>query len=254
MKTVLVLIDGMRPDAMVKIDYANELMKKGSYTLNASTVMPSVTLPCHMSLFHSVDPSTHGTTTNTNAPQVRPIDGLFEAIASAKKRSAFFYSWGPLRDLGAPASTVHSVFRKGAVYGYDKVNDMLTDDAIDFLTKNDADFSFLYLGYVDEAGHAQGWLSDYYMEAMQNSFDNIKRLIDSLNGEYTFIITADHGGHDRMHGTDMPEDMTIPLIVVGKDFEAGKTIENANIKDIAPTVTKLLGVENPPEWEGKSLI
>ena len=92
------------------------------------------------------------------------------------------------------------------------------------------------------------------MEAMQNSFDNIKRLIDSLNGEYTFIITADHGGHDRMHGTDMPEDMTIPLIVVGKDFEAGKTIENANIKDIAPTVTKLLGVENPPEWEGKSLI
>ena len=27
MKTVLVLIDGMRPDAMVKIDYANELMQ-----------------------------------------------------------------------------------------------------------------------------------------------------------------------------------------------------------------------------------
>ena len=40
--------------------------------------MPSVTLPCHMSLFHSVDPDRHGITTNGYVPQVRPIKGMFD--------------------------------------------------------------------------------------------------------------------------------------------------------------------------------
>ena len=57
-----------------------------------------------------------------------------------------------------------------------------------------------------------------------------------------------------MHGTDMPEDMTIPIILEGKPFEKGKIIENANIIDIAPTVAKLLDTEPNDTWEGKSLI
>lgn len=72
--------------------------------------------------------------------------------------------------------------------------------------------------------------------------------------EYTVIVTADHGGHDRIHGTDLLEDMTIPLIIMGKGFEAGKELENANIMDIAPTIAKLLNVEADEEWEGESLI
>ena len=55
-------------------------------------------------------------------------------------------------------------------------------------------------------------------------------------------------------GTELPEDMTIPLIVIGKDFAPGEAFEGANIKDIAPTITKLLGVEPSEDWEGHSLI
>ena len=66
-KVVLILVDGMRPDGMLKCGhpFVEELMKKSSYSLTAKTVFPSVTLPCHMSLFHSVDPDRHGVTTNT---------------------------------------------------------------------------------------------------------------------------------------------------------------------------------------------
>ena len=35
-------------------------------------------------------------------------------------------------------------------------------------------------------------------------------------------FTADHGGHDRTHGTGSPEDMTIPFIIKGKNFKAGE--------------------------------
>ena len=52
----------------------------------------------------------------------------------------------------------------------------------------------------------------------------------------------------------MPEDMNIPVILMGKAFKEGRQIQNADIKDIAPTVTALLGVNANSEWEGKSLL
>ena len=66
-KVVLVLVDGMRPDAMLACGhpFAQKLVSMSSHALDAQTVMPSVTLPCHMSLFHSVDPDRHGILTNT---------------------------------------------------------------------------------------------------------------------------------------------------------------------------------------------
>lgn len=254
MKTLLILVDGMRPDALSQIPQAQEIMKRCAFTTKATTVMPSVTLPCHMSLFHSVDPTRHGTTTNTYAPQVRPIDGLCEVLSKNKKSCAMFYNWHELRDLVRPGSLIHSYFCKGSSIGWEKANNMVTDAAIQFLSACDTDFAFLYLGYVDEAGHAHGWMSKEYMQAMENSFENIQRVLDTLSEDYTVIITADHGGHERMHGTDLPEDMTIPVIIQGKDFPSGKNLENVNIKDFAPTITKLLGVEPDETWEGKSLL
>ena len=56
MKALVVIVDGMRPDALIKTENAKFLLENSKYTLNARTVTPSVTLPCHMSLFHSVDP------------------------------------------------------------------------------------------------------------------------------------------------------------------------------------------------------
>ena len=102
MRVLLILVDGMRPDSLTDIQKAQGIIKKSLYTMEAQTVMPSVTLPCHMSLFHSVDPSRHGTTTNTYAPQVRPINGLCEVIKNNHKSSAFFYSWEELLDFTRP--------------------------------------------------------------------------------------------------------------------------------------------------------
>ena len=244
MRTLLILVDGMRPDSLAGIDTAQSIISRSAYTMNARTVTPSVTLPCHVSLFCSVDPSRHGTTTNTYMPQVRPVRGLCEVLLASKKRSAFFYNWEELRDLSRPNSLAFSYFCKGRDIGYDKANDIVSAAAVDYLNKNYIDFSFLYLGYTDAAGHKHGWMSEEYVNALENSWRN----------DYTVIITADHGGHDRTHGTELPEDMTIPVIILGKGFERGNTLENVNIKDLAPTLARLLDVEPDDEWEGKSLI
>lgn len=254
MKTLLILVDGMRPDALENIPQAQRLMKEAAFSLKAETVMPSVTLPCHVSLFHSVDPSRHGTTTNTYAPQVRPIKGLCEVLKEHKKRSAFFYNWEQLRDLSRPGSLSFSYFCKGGEIGYEQANNAVTNAAMAYIPKEQPDFAFLYLGYVDDAGHRFGWMSEEYMAAMKNSWENIDRILSVLPEDYTVFITADHGGHDRTHGTDMPEDMTIPLMIKGPDLEPGRELKNANIKDIAPTIAQLLGALPEEEWEGKSLL
>lgn len=256
MKTVLVLVDGMRPDSIIENPIAQDMMKKGSYCLNAQTVMPSVTLPCHMSLFHSVDPGRHGTTTNTYMPQVRPVNGICEVLRPAGKKCAFFYNWEQLRDLTRPSMLAYSFFTAGRFHKgwYEGANANVTDAAIDYIQKESPDFSFVYLGWTDEAGHKHGWMSDEYMRAMDGSWKQIQRIRDILTEEYTLIVIADHGGHDRTHGTDMPEDMTIPVLIEGKDFEAGKELPEVSIKDIAPTIAALVGVEADDEWEGKSLL
>ena len=254
MKTVLILVDGMRPDELENIPIAADFAKSSSYTMNATTVFPSVTLPCHVSLFHSVDPMRHGTTTNTYSPQVRPVKGLCEVLNDNQLNCAFFYNWEELRDLSRPGSLIKSYYVSDKKLGFEEANRLVTDAAITSLTEDDPDFIFLYLGWPDHAGHWHGWLSDEYFHAVRRSWDEIERFVSHLNDDYTVFVTADHGGHDRGHGADIPEDMIIPLYIKGKQFEKNKIIENASILDIAPTIAKLHNVNCPIEWEGKSLI
>ena len=254
MKVILFVVDGMRPDALENIESAQRIIKKSTYTMNGETVFPSVTLPCHMSLFHSVAPDRHGTTTNIYMPQVRPVNGLCEVLKLYNKKSAMFYNWEDIRDVSRPNSLAHSAFYAGKKLGYLETGEMLTNELINYVKAFDTDFTFFLMGYTDWAGHKFGWMSDKYMSAMESSWSNIEKIMNELGDEYTYIITADHGGHDRTHGSEMPEDMIIPIMFCGKDFEEGKEIDGVKLIDIAPTVTTLLGVEPDEEWEGTSLI
>ena len=66
-KVILISIDGMRPDGFLQCGhpFVEQMMQKFSYTLTGSSVMPSVTLPCHTSIFYGVPPMRHGILTNT---------------------------------------------------------------------------------------------------------------------------------------------------------------------------------------------
>ena len=254
-KVILISIDGMRPDGVESCGnpFVEELKKIGSYTLNAKTVLPSVTLPCHMSLFHSVTPERHGITTNLYMPPVRPVDGLFEVIKNAGGVSSMYYGWEPLRDVARPGSLKAAEYINA--YSFDHTDGMLTDSALSYIQKAKPDFVFLYMVETDEkGGHDNGWMSKEYLEVINHAINNVKRVIEKFGSEYTVIITADHGGHDRGHGTDMPEDTTIPMFFVGKEFECGKELSGISILDLAPTVADIMNLNVPREWEGKSIL
>ena len=254
MKVLLILCDGMRPDSLVDIPQVEEMKKKASYAMDAQTVVPPVTLPCHVSLFHSVPPQRHGTMTNVYVQQVRPVKSLFEKLTANGKTCAMFYSWEELRDVSVPGCLAHSSYWGGWKYSYETASENLAEEAVAYLKESQPDFTFLYFGEPDGAGHTHGWMSEEYLEAVRHSWKLVEKVVASLEDDYTVFVTADHGGHERNHGVDIPEDMTIPVFALGKDFAPGKALENVSILDFAPTVTKLLGVEPDGDWEGKPLL
>jgi phosphopentomutase len=201
---------------------------------------------------HSVTPQRHGILTNTYVPQVRPVSGIFEKIKHSGGISAMFYGWEPLRDIAMPGALKFSTYINA--YMKESSDTVLCDEAIEVISENKPDFAFLYMVETDEkGGHDNGWMSDEYLRRISVAIDNVKRIFENFGDEYSIIIMSDHGGHDRTHGSTLPEDMTVPLFLYGPAFEGGKKIENTSLLDIAPTIADLMGVEPEREWMGRSL-
>ncbi len=253
---MLFLIDGMRSDGLQQADTPtmDKLIAAGAHTFNGRTVMPSVTLPCHTSLFLGVRPERHGITTNVWTPQVRPVPGLFEVIRQAGRKAVSFYNWEELRDLSRPGSLTASFFLNNC-YEADGVGDVeLAKLAAGWLGQHEVNFAFIYLGYTDTAGHDYGWMSAPYLEAITTADRCIGQVLEVLPEDWVIIVTSDHSGHDQTHGTDRPEDMTTPFIISGPCIPSGYAIRReVNITDIAPTIINLLGLHSPNEWSGEAI-
>ncbi len=254
-KVVLILVDGMKGDSVLSCnnEFAKSCVSSYAANLSAQSVTPSVTLPCHMSLFHSVPPERHGILSNVYVPMVRPVRSLFDCLSNHDKTSAMFYNWDELRDIVRPGRLLHSLFTEK---GLDcKGDEILTDSAIDYITKKEPDFVFLYLGSTDHIGHHFGWESGEYLDAVSHSFDCVEKVLKSVPSNYTIMVTADHGGHSRGHGTDSAEDMTIPIMLMSDRFNSEVQLpSDASIIDIAPTIAGIIGIPCDKDWEGKALV
>jgi len=163
-------------------------------------------------MFRGVPPERHGITTNTWVPQVRPVPSITDVLRRARKRTAALYNWEQLRDLSDPGSLDFCCFIRNCDSPAGDLE--IAARAVDWLGRGETDFAFVYFGYTDIAGHNHGWMSPPYLEAISNVDRAIGEVAGTVDdGRTAMIVTSDHGGHDRTHGTEMPEDMTIPWLL-----------------------------------------
>ena len=248
-----ITIDGVRPDGIQEANTPtfDALQKEGSYSFKARSVMPTSTLPCHMSIFHSVPPERHNILTNTYTPMVRPVPGLIDVLYQAGKTTAMYYSWEPLRDISRPLNLTHVDFSAYAG-DYEVSDDRIVKRAIPYLKAGEFDFNFLYIGSVDECGHVHGWMSETYLKQIEHIDMLLGQVIENLPGNTTLLMQSDHGGHDRTHGTDLDEDMLIPWLFWGEKARKGLALESdISLLDTAPTLVHLLDINSPSVWEGQ---
>jgi predicted AlkP superfamily pyrophosphatase or phosphodiesterase len=180
----------------------------------------------------------------------RPLPGLLEQAKAANLHTAFFHNWEPLRNLNVPGSLDFSYFRNN-VYTDMKGESIIVDEAVRYITNDAPDFVFFYFGTTDTIGHIHGWMSDEYLAQIEQVDGALGVLLDGLPPNSTVLLHSDHGGHDRSHGTDMPEDMTIPWIIAGPGIRTNYEIKSpVSLLDTAPTLARILGFDPHPEWEG----
>lgn len=259
-KLLFIILDGCRPDALQQANTPalDTLWQGGAVTWQGRSVMPSITLPCHNTMFRSVLPDVHGVIDNVFNPLALHFPSFVDAAALAGKHCAMFYSWEQLRDLSNPGN-MRATHYRFADYGEDNDTSVALA-AADYLVNEQPDLLVLYMGDVDIHGHLYGWMSPDYLGAIERNDSAIGQVLArmeqaGLREDYHVLVLADHGGHDTDHGTDMPEDMLIPFILHGARIRAGHTVRSPfNLLDVAPTVARLLEFDAPNEWQGRPLI
>ena len=77
-----------------------------------------------------------------------------------------------------------------------------------------------------------------------------------MKNGYQFVIIADHGNADKALNPDGSPHTShtlnsVPVIVISDDV---KFLNDGKLSDVAPTILALLGIDQPSEMTGKSLI
>jgi arylsulfatase A-like enzyme len=255
---VLVSIDGLRPDAIARFTAPTlqRLIKEGSYSLSARTIMPSTTLPSHTSMLSGEPPDEHGVFWNnvTSAKvDVVNFSTVFSVAREHGYRTAAFFSKAKFGPLQRPGTLDYSQ-APGGWFGR-WLGARTVADVRSYLEDQRPNLLFVHLSDPDVAGHSSGWMSQAYGQAVQTADAALGQLLTVADraygkGNYSLVVTADHGGHAYGHGTSDPQDVTIPWIAWGRGVNAGLLDEKIDTFDTAPTVLWLLGVEEPDEWDG----
>jgi len=255
-RVLIVSFDGLRPDAIAEAEMETvlSLMQTGAYTFGAQTIMPSSTLPSHASMLVGTCPEKHIVRWNQYVPENGFAIGsdLFDLAHAAGLRTVMVVGKEKLRQITEPASTDYFAF----VDETDKIEDQFTIEqlAIQQILQG-FNLMFVHFPSGDLAGHDHGWMSYKQLKKYHIDDESFGYILGALknHGMYEstlIIVTADHGGHDTTHGTNMLEDMTIPWIVSGAGVRPMQLTTQVLTTDTAATAAFALGLPIPPEWDG----
>lgn len=246
-RVALISIDGLRPDALSQDRTPSilALAERGAYAIAAQTIVPSTTLPGHTSMLTGVEPSAHGITFDEYRETFQlQTPTVLALVRGAGRHTVMVVGKAKLKQL-ALAGTLDS-FVLATRGDADVVNEAITRISAGF------DLLVVHLPQMDQTGHASGWMSAEYLAQLQQTDGAVGRLLSTLPPETTVIVTADHGGKGRDHGTRDTVDMTIPWIIAGPSVvHRGPLSRPVRTVDTTPTILSLLGIAPPPSCAGK---
>jgi len=253
-RLLVISVDGLAPRAITPSTMPNlcSLARAGGACFTARTIVPSITVPAHASMFRGVPAETHRLVDNTPLP---PEDGAASFLAAARtagRSTASVMCWLPLDGLIEADAADHRV---AFAAGYDPADDVtVTGHVRRLIDEHRPDVTLAYLVATDLAGHSHGWDSAEYIEAVRLIDTRLGELIEIAGPDAGVVVTTDHGGLGRHHGEPVIETLETFIVVRSSAVAPGSVWATASILDIAPTVADLAGASPDPLWVGRSLI
>lgn len=150
---------------------------------------------------------------------------------------------------------------------YDSVPEMQAYNITQQIVKHIREYDLFLVNFAnaDMLGHTGNWDAALKgIEAIDANIGVLLKAVQELN--MTMAITADHGNAEEMLNLRTGSIITqhsinpVPFLLVGKKFETknfGRLYEmqpQGVLGDVAPTLLKVMGIDIPPEMNGKPLI
>jgi predicted AlkP superfamily pyrophosphatase or phosphodiesterase len=269
----IVSMDGAKPAVIAEAEMPTlkQLADEGAVTWQASTIFPSKTLPSHTSMLTGVGPDKHKVDWNNYSPirgivKVPTVFTLFRAkeptaytamyVGKVKFRHLWQKDSLDLFDYGGP-QTGEAVPGTVEIESDKKPSQSVAKQAAADILAHKPRLAFIHLTDADSAGHKSGWGSPEQKEALKVTDQALSQIIRAIKDAgiadtSVVIVTADHGGHLKTHGDNIPDDMIIPWVVwgagVNKNFKITAPVTTF---DSAATALWLLDVPLPAEFDGK---
>ncbi|MDX2206474.1 MAG: alkaline phosphatase [Gemmatimonadales bacterium] len=261
-RVIVVVLDGLRPDAIVRfgLPRLGALLDTTAHTLTGRTVEPSTTASVLASLFTGVRPAVHG---------IRNEHGMLPSLVKrltplprllGRYRQPMF---GYMRALPFGFRTIGTTLAarlgvRARFEGHDA--ESILAAARPGLDRTRRGVIYLHWPDADDAGHAHGWMSEGYAQAVRRLDESVGRVLDATgvlhDPETVIMFMADHGGGGTVaddHESDHPDDVTIPIVIGGGQVEPNLLPTGSSPLDVCATIPWLFGIVPPPDWQGSPL-
>jgi hypothetical protein len=246
--TVLAIsIDGLNSAALRRLGREgaptiSRLMRQGAATFDARTERElTLTLPNHTGMVtgRRVDAARggHGVSWNDDRTEPatvqeaagHPVGSVFSVVARAGGNAALFAS-----------KTKFSLWDRSWPEGVDREtiradNARLVGDLKDDLRAHKRTFRFLHLSLPDRVGHARGFLSRPYDDAIRRADTLVGRVVGlverrrSLREHLAIVLTADHGGNRAGHyDPTVRANFRVPFVAWGPGVARGADLYDLN--------------------------
>ena len=182
-------------------------------------------------------------------------------IAETEKYAhvTFFFNGGVEKEY---KNEDRALIKSPSVATYDLKPEMsayeVTDEVVKRIEADKYDVIILNFANCDMVGHTG--VIPAAVKAVEAVDTCVGRVLDALLAHGgCALVTADHGNADQMLDTDGKSPFTahttnpVPLALVGRD-DVKALAEGGVLADLAPTMLDLLGLEQPEEMTGHSLI
>jgi 2,3-bisphosphoglycerate-independent phosphoglycerate mutase len=179
-------------------------------------------------------------------------------VAETEKYAHVTYFFNGGREQGWPGEDRILVPSPRDVPSYDHKPAMSADEVADRVVDEIDGYAFCVVNFAnpDMVGHTGSIPA--VVEACETADRCLGRVVErvtELGG--VALVTADHGNAERMLEDDGVSPHTahttspVPLVVTARGAELR---EGGELADLAPTVLELLGIRQPPEMTGHSLV
>jgi len=253
---VIVSFDGGKPEVMrtCRMPRLDRLRAEGAGTWDARTVYPSITLVSHTAMLTGVAPAKHGISWNEYQPEkgLLKVPTIFELVKKADKRK--------VTGIFAGKEKFATLLKTGTLDAFscpDFHADIVSKAAADFIRRRKPNLTMVHFADTDGAGHDKGWGSDPQRRAFEDCDRALGTVMDAVHragiaDRTVVIVSADHGGHAKTHGSLLADDMAIPWWTWGATVRKGTLLKGPVATfDTAATALWLLGVPLPAHCDGQ---